>query len=134
MLRHVTTLLGSMVVGVLLGALLAAVGVPFLGAAVIGVLFALVSGLIASRYEEDWPRTVEASVKAVGVAAAFVGVNLIADCTLATILPRDSLTILEECSRHWPFWVTALCFVPILGASMIHLVRTVIQERLRHEG
>lgn len=131
-----STLAGAIAAGLLLGAIAYAVGAPLIGAAVAGLLFALVSGLLVLilRDEVGFPDTLKSGVKAVGFAAALVGVNLIADCTIGSLFGPIDESLLQACTGHWPFWVTAFCFVPILGVAFVAFVRLAILGALRHEG
>jgi hypothetical protein len=96
----------------------------------------LVSGVIASM---KWgeikgvPTTLRGSAKAFGFAAALVVANLVGDCAVGLLFGRDE-SLLSACTSHWPFLVTAFCFVPILGATIVELVRVSVQEVLGREG
>jgi hypothetical protein len=131
-----STLAGAIVAGLLLGGVALAVGVPLLGAAAAGLLFALVSGLLVSILRDGvgFPTTPKSGAKAMGFAAALVGANLIGDCTIGAMFGPSDESLIDACTGHWPFLVTAFCFVPILGLSVVAFVRLAILDALRREG
>jgi hypothetical protein len=129
------TVLAAALIGSLVSCSGVLLGFSLFPAAVAGVVLALVSGLLAPKWaqSEDASVALRESAKGVGLVTGFGVVSLLADCGIGLVVfPSQSL--LQACTGHWPFLVTAFVFVPILGGALVVFLRLGIHRALRHEG